>query len=86
MCHSRRLLDCVPRFFVVAPCVDLKPVFGMRRNVVLSLAWVAATSGIAWHEPLLASVKLPAAELDRLGKGVEVMAHQAGHCFNLVGC
>ena len=56
----------------------------MRCEVVLVFAWVAVASGSAWQEPLLGAVKIPSAELDRLSKEVQLVAHKELHCFQLL--
>ena len=55
--------------------------FAMRCAVVFGFAWVAFASGATWQEPLMGAAKIPAAELDRLGKEVQLVAHRAVHCF-----
>ena len=55
--------------------------FAMRCAVVFVFAWVAFASGATWQEPLMGAAKIPAAELDRLGKEVQLAAHRAVHCF-----
>ena len=56
----------------------------MRCAVVFVLSWVAFASGATWQEPLLGAAKIPAAEIDRMGKEVELAAHKAIHCFFLL--
>lgn len=56
----------------------------MRCAVVFVFSWAAFASGSTWQEPLLGAAKIPAAEIDRLGKEVELAAHRAVHCFVVV--
>ena len=53
----------------------------MRCAVVFVFAWVAFASGATWQEPLMGAAKIPAAELDRLGKEVQLVAHRVLHCM-----
>ena len=56
----------------------------MRFAAVFVFAWVAFASGSTWQEPLLGAVKIPAAEINRLGKDAELLAHKAICCFFMV--
>ena len=53
----------------------------MRCAVVFVSAWAAFASGATWQEPLMGAAKIPAAELDRLGKEVQLVAHRVLHCM-----
>ena len=55
----------------------------MRCAVVFLFSLAAFASGATWQEPLLGAAKIPAAEIDRMGKEVELAAHKAVHCFYL---
>ena len=80
-------LGCHSFYFSSLPWVPWSDhCFAMRCAVVIVFAWMAFASGSTWQEPLLGAAKIPAAEIDRLGKEAELVAHKAVHCFFLVVC